>query len=1123
MNTFFKLMTIAVSYLILAIPASSATTVHIIFQGFPEIPVEIPELVNGMGQGEIVVFQENPPFGSYMVSLSLSNATDQQLQTLYVFACKDLTPSACVSTVSPSSYAFVNSELDVVLPWTDLRDTNQGFPQMGNILLVVKTSNAYGGGWIGTWHTLIRNDNAFTPPYHFTSELGDVDATVPTIEDRATVKDFIEEYALLPMSNIDTITFTGATSLTHLSSNAPPSFTPSDIAGNTMDTISALYDLVVPLGVATYNPITVTDNPENFLCGGDFDNDGDHCDAGETSTNCCYDCGCPGGQYCDNERGCQSLSAVNLQVIPPTNTQVSNCNEENTVTVTVRMNNPPTDVAITGQSYVLNATQNFPLGCTADGNVHTCPIVVPADPDCDEGSFNHTDNYVYFDITYSDGPDHVSDQLSVLFPDIIVSSWVCGDLICDTLLGEDPTNCCYDCTCSTGQYCDVGGSAEPNTGMCASLLTNASLSITNVTPESFPIYSGSGNDVTFDYFIVPPPESLELGTEACSTTCNSEGNACTAPCTVACAHGNDEASCSLSFTIVGYDNLKGYVVTPSVQVPVTYNDGAVQIMETLTGTLPAYAFGPHFCGDLVCNPPDETSENCCFDCGCQPGSFCNTITTSMPSDGDNCRETNLALMIDPIENTTFVDQTLTHEVNFTGTIAPQFFGFEIVDQECSLGGGELPCTMLCSIVGDNVEQYDFQCSLTIPAIDYQESPFFNDDTKKLHLLPNFFNLSVGYNNGSVVAVQHLAEALPEFVVTPIAHCGIDACEVILGESSATCCIDCACAGGDICIPGGDNPMSLCIAEDDIQAVITEVDPQPLICDIQPPHVGGDCVFLEGIDVIINITNAPGDLYVVDVVQEIDGQEQESVGSFCYQLTHDSVRCSLFFENIEGESSFGGGDLVPGTFTRDLRLTLATTFSNGGFVLSKEFVAGTELSFELQKSDALLTCEEQHDDLSGELEDLEGTRDLVLGILIALWGITIGFCAATFFGCGICEAICEWGIILSSCASAALLPWLGQLEGKIGEISIQRDLICAAEDTGQLRSSILNSNTLWSNLGGVGAGLVCVAGLGAAFNAESLASPLGWFGGGTSTGAAIPYSVGGPSASAPGSPAGFAIV
>ena len=92
---------------------------------------------------------------------------------------------------------------------------------------------------------------------------------------------------------------------------------------------------------------------------------------------------------------------------------------------------------------------------------------------CEPPAYVISNNTLRFVITFPDGEDTRSLTLESGFPDItVVPVYHCGDEVCESNLGENASNCCYDCPCSEAPeygddyYCEYDeetfeGSCQP--------------------------------------------------------------------------------------------------------------------------------------------------------------------------------------------------------------------------------------------------------------------------------------------------------------------------------------------------------------------------------------------------------------------------------------------------------------------------------------------------------------------------------------------------------------------------------------------------------------------------------------------------------------------------------------
>lgn len=1057
-------------FLLISLPFTQATTLNIIYDGFSPVPVILPDIVDGLKQGQITAKKNGQDY-SITISLSLNQnfykRSKQTLQTLYLYPCKSLDLLTCTKTVQPQSYPFDNkTTLDLSLPWSSLRD-GATYPQTGNILIVMKTNNPT-PSFVSSWHRLVR-ETSNDPPVHFTTDIGSADITVPRLEDRDIVKNFIEQTAMIPASNIESILFTQATTIAELSSDSPPPFSAGQKNTNELfPPLPRLYDIVFPQSSQQFNGVSLIQNAQGYICGDSVCTSAPNGD--ESASTCCYDCGCPSGQYCDLSLGCKPLSEVSLEIIPPTDTHVSNCNQQHTIMITARLNNPPSDLAVLSQRATIDGTQKFSISCSFSGDAYSCPVPVPPEPNCDEGSFVYSDNSLTFDISYTDGQSSQMRSLTTPFPDITIGSWMCGDARCDSSLGENSANCCYDCPCASGQYCDIAIGGDVKSGQCRAEPSDTSISLFNISPTSFLSYTSTGNKITFSYSLSPPPQSLTLGVESCSTTCISDTE-CSAPCSVSCTKDDNEASCSLSFTIVNYNNLKSYSVRPLLTVPFTYYNGPSRVSTSISSLLPLYAFGPFFCGDLTCNSPDETVTNCCFDCGCPVGQYCSTLSTDTSSPTDMCIADSLQLVIDRVTPISFTDQRSIHTVNISAHIE----NIPAADVQlrgnpysCSLWGGSIDCTLQCRSFPRQGSSRPLECEITLPSITYPDASSFI-------LSPNSLSVIVDYNNASTVSRRILRATLPDLSITQTAHCGFDSCETYLGESAANCCIDCPCRTDPsfgstyVCAPGGTEPASQCVPSSSISVVVQEMHPDPLTCMILPPQGGGGCTFVDSLIFDFTVLNAPSSFKIIDSSKDFDGNITH-IDCLPFIAGNNTFRCFFQMPKIEEKGPPGPrfSSISPGEESKHIRFIFDTSYTDNKQIVTTKM--GTSTNFTIFKDGSQIqSCQEQAENMDGKIDKHERNNNIINTFLYFVWGVVV----VEAIRCGLCQI--PWGKsecppllglfpptsctsaksmgIIAACVTSVLLPFKQQTEGAISKAKAEREAVCAAPDQLSLNNAV----------------------------------------------------------------------
>jgi hypothetical protein len=194
--------------------------------------------------------------------------------------------------------------------------------------------------------------------------------------------------------------------------------------------------------------------------------------AEETEDNCCQDAGCSAaGTYCDAVRGCSYINNVTMSVVAVQPKETTDCKRINTINITGRVNNVPYMANINYVHYYLGGEmQNWGLDCTNPNPVTGltyCQLQIPPIDDCQLPFYTVGPNSLNFTVSFYDGlTDSITREINTAFEDIkITPVYHCGQFGCETEFGESGENCCLDCGCVGGEYCDYEPQYNPD-GQC---------------------------------------------------------------------------------------------------------------------------------------------------------------------------------------------------------------------------------------------------------------------------------------------------------------------------------------------------------------------------------------------------------------------------------------------------------------------------------------------------------------------------------------------------------------------------------------------------------------------------------------------------------------------------------
>jgi len=1074
-----EVMAIVCSYLIFSLSIASAANVKIYYNGVYQSPsVQYnPQLIVSR---EITV---NP--SSLVAKISVTNATQtSQIEKTYVYKCRGLAPKDCASETPDVSEGPFNSEYQ----WSALADRTSGYPQNANILIIVKASVSGKAFWSGFWHRIERTGLSSFSQYEY--QIDEIQVHAKDLDDVSAIRNFITSNRIIPFNpkQVVKIVFPVASGGLYLIESGLTGIESGLLSANetSQNNIAGIeQDYVFAFSKAEggiFSPVTLNLNPD-YTCGNVNCEDS----LGESQANCCMDCGCSGGYYCDSSGSCKQSSGISLSLYGTPNTAVSNCNQQHTLSIPVKINNPPSGIAVTSMRYRLGSGSYQTFVCSGGQNtgyVYSCPVVVPPVPNCVVGTYRVGPNYINFSITYPDGNSTVSKSVSTSFPEITIGSYTCGNLNCESSLGESQANCCYDCGCASG-YCDF---TAPDNCSCKQDLSSSNLRIISQSPFQFYTHT-SGDSVSFLAQITNSPSTLSVQEYLCSLKCSrSDGQACSSSCSISCSKkGSSDPSvynstCTMGFSVQDYDTLKSYNLFPALNLSVRYSNGSYNtIQKTLSSAFSTISIGAHWCGDKKCDP-DETQASCCYDCTCPEGQYCDTQNMEYYSQGDSCKETP-RIEIDSMGTTAFTSSYEQHIINVTGHASSRPGGVGIVPLcvfNSTLSG--VPCYVSCQEENTSGSLlYRFSCSVAVPFIDYNASYFYNPAARRIAIRSNSLNITLSYNNGPSRGGHEFSFPIPEVVINVIPRCGDsygepDVCERSIGEDGRLCCVDCGCNqeyGSDYFCYTGSNPSGECLSTSSINMRIREIIPNPVNCTIQ--EKGGKCLFANAMRVYPAVINPPSDLDVLEAYYRIG-----NTGNFtpfnCYKTGEGqgNFSCSFIPETPR--------QTTEGTETRTIEVKMSLGFTLNGALAVQNVSDSSGFKIERTYSEALASCLEDQARIEKKLAKLEGDKTLYTILAILFFIISVVYLVLFFTTC-LRYGNCDWyyqilgGVagVVGGCGLAYALSRLDSIDSEIKNLKSQKKDICESSTFGALSRGTSSINWFYT-IGQIYGTIVCMMGV-----------------------------------------------
>jgi hypothetical protein len=545
----------------------------------------------------------------------------------------------------------------------------------------------------------------------------------------------------------------------------------------------------------------------------------------------------------------------------------------------------------------------------------------------------------------------------------------------------------------------------------------------------------------------------------------------------AIAHNNPDiynSTCSLTFQISSYNETQKYYIYPTLSYGLTYNNGSQVISSTLSKEFATITVDRHWCGDGVCNP-DEDYSACCFDCACPSDQYCDTQITGSYTTGDSCKLLGpVSVSVVPPTQTAFSDTMFTHVLEIGAHVMNAPSDAELMPR-CSFADDDpsIECEAECSGI-DNTG-YSL-CSITIPSIEYSNSPYFSAANNWVLLADNVLNLSIVFSDGPSMLSKSSSFDVPDLTINVTYHCGIGGCESHLGETTDNCCIDCGCTDPDeYCYTGGWL-AGQCLDSNELYLIFDDTFPKPMECTIQ--QVDGDCIFTRSLGIKAHIPNPPDDL---EIVASWYDSRSKTWNANCLELEgKGNYSCSVILENID--------DPTEGDQELEATLGFTASYTINGTKTVQNLTAPFAVGIKRVKSDYVKSCEERINKLDKQISKLEKNKKLVETILYVLIVLTIIACVCCAVPwCGWACKWCEPGICITSCVSVVLLPMMSDIESKMEGIKTQRESTCATTNYGGLSSAnadSFDSGNLYMALVGAIICMICALtdfGSGAVFN------------------------------------------
>ncbi|HJW96726.1 MAG TPA: hypothetical protein VJ485_01015 [archaeon] len=417
-------------------------------------------------------------------------------------------------------------------------------------------------------------------------------------------------------------------------------------------------------------------------------------------------------------------------------------------------------------------------------------------------------------------------------------SFSCGNSVCESDIGETTKSCCYDCGCGPGQFCDTAS----NINLSACKDDGQSLSV--ISASSQPISDcAKGFNANISVRVSNPPASLSSqlqGTVSLNKTLYS----------VTCSGSSGSYECTIPLT----SNIKcgsgSYVIGPGIlNLTISYKDGPNSASKSLSAS---------FSGVSVS-----------YDCKCQDGSYCDSLKKTCQSEA--------AITLGITKLTSYLDNYNPGDrISLTAKIFNPPAGLVLVDKSATMNltnGQVAPGTPDCSAPNS---QFEYNCTIPFQISNYQKTQAYTFN-------PNTLHFTITYNDGPLAKTRTISAPFGP-VSIPSQYCGDSQCN--MGESQATCCLDCGCPspGTQYC-----DKTSGCRNLDSLSISVNSVNPVNFT----------DCRQAHAVYLTIPVANAPTDISL-DYFAYMQNGLVKGWQMKCDKVAVSIFNCTLVIPALESE-------------------------------------------------------------------------------------------------------------------------------------------------------------------------------------------------------------------------------
>ncbi len=499
-------------------------------------------------------------------------------------------------------------------------------------------------------------------------------------------------------------------------------------------------------------------------------------------------------------------------------------------------------------------------------------------------------------------------------------TYVCGNGVKDSSLGETEQNCCYDFGCSqSGFYCDTAASAcRQEGGISMSYADRPVLRITNCNIWNRLNVSVRVNNPPGDMVFVSREQNIGGYITSVSCTGGPE-TSYLYTCEISVP---PQQNCGSGETEIGPNYLN---------FTIQFDDGPAKKTKKISTILPDITVGSFVSGDGICERSlGESEANSCYDCGCFSGYYCDAAGPGSASCRPDITSSDFFVSNVNPANFPFYNAQAGDSFSLNANINNRPQSLSIVGRACSFEcSSETSCSASCFVDCEEIGPAQPNIYSSSCRVDFLIQNYNSQQTYRLSPTLNF---TVIYNNGTSQITKTLSTRF-NTITTGRNYPGDGVCGP--AENSVNNCYDCGCGFGFYCdtkYRTGPTEGDTCKTLDNIQMLIQSVS-ETQLTDSSIEHELIVSVFMEnrpsGMAVAPNCVFGGQNCAELNI--DVSCEETPNSNPARYE-----AGCKIKIPKINyKQSAYYNPDLKRLVFSQN-SIGLSVTFNNASGAITKDF-------------------------------------------------------------------------------------------------------------------------------------------------------------------------------------------